>query len=680
MSDPFIPDSKEHPPEETASRPVVVYEKSAGHLAVNDALQPLAESGLVYQRSNKLVQVICSQYLPLHGQITRPEDAPVIAPVQRSHLWEILSSCACWTKYDGRSKKFVNTEPPPFVIGALHTRGHWGPVPDLRGLSTVPILRPSGHIHYEQGYDEESGLFYAPNCPKPIIPGSPTRESVQDDIARLLEVIQDFPFVEGYHRSAWLSTVFSVIARPAFDNEGGIPLLMIDANTPGTGKSLLADAASILATGMEAARSPYVAEDDELRKRITAHLDAGDQMALIDNVPAGKTVGWPSLDSALTAGSWSDRELGKSRLIRAPMKTVWVVTGNNLRIRADAARRVLKIRLEAHEANPEYRTGFKWEPLKQRIREERPWLIGAALNTVRAYLLAGQPDVGLPGVGSFEGWNRVIRSSMVWAGLPDPAQALASEEYGLDEEAEAHINLMAGWRDLEILAEGLSSSQILAQLERRKSDFEGMIEAIQTLCPTRDGSLPSAVRLGKMLRGLIGRIRNVNGQGMKIIQKRDRTKKGLWNIHVGKCIQMTLEDKTPENTSCTPCNDNFMKDEVQEVKEVNGVFHLNAKKCHFYNDNTGTPGETPPQPTAPPAPDYGMEIEGQYDFTDAPGASYEEVFGEEVSDYEINEDFGDNGDGKEEDSKEELPWYLDEGGDSSGDEEREEEDGDPFGG
>lgn len=498
---------------EQDTRPVVMTDEL--HQAVTDSMGPLAGSGLVYQRNNRLVQLIKTKKPPEGSEVIREEDQPVIAQIESTYLLEVLDRAISWQKYDKRSKKHVRCKPPRDVCASLHDRGHWDHIPSLRGISTIPIMRKDGTLAFKPGYDAESGLFYCPNCPKPVIPGCTNQQEAHLFANDLLDIVQDFPFSTPEQKSAWLAMALSVIAKPSFDGEGGIPLLLIDSSTPGTGKSLLADVMSVLATGFKATRSPYVAEDDEMRKSITSRLMAGDQIVLIDNCKSGTTVGWPSLDNAITAEVWSDRELGRSQIARVPMKTVFVITGNNLRVKADAARRTLRIRLDAKEVRPEQRTGFKWNPIIDRLRQERPFLLGKALSIVSQYLWEGAPSQGLTAVGSFEGWNRVIRNCLVWAGLPDPAKAFVSENLDVDEEAEAHTQILSLWHLFDSASKGITSAEILHQLQHRE-DMGPFRDAMETFIPTRDGSLPTSHRLGNMLRSLLGRMRIVDDKLLRI--------------------------------------------------------------------------------------------------------------------------------------------------------------------
>lgn len=503
-------------------RPIITYLCGRGHDAVADALPPLADCTRVYQRGQKLVTVTRTgqDTEPSCDDISREPAAPIISPISRGYLWEILSSCIEWTKPDGRKKGLRTCEPPSAVVDALHGRSIWPGIPELRGIATTPILRGDGTLRCQAGFDRETGLYLMPSCRVPEVKDAPTQIDAACAVRELLDVVADFPFVKDCYRTVWVSMVLSRVGWGAF--YGGAPLVLIDASTAGTGKTLASDAASVIATGTSAARSPFVDNDDELRKRITSHLMAGDQIAMIDNVPAGFRIGWPSLDNALTATIWADRELGKNVVTRIPMDTMWIVTGNNLAVRGDAARRTLRIRMEAQQERPELRTGFTHEPLIPWVRKERPRLLASALVVLRAYLLAGRPDVGVSLLGSFEGWSGLVRNALIWAGQPDPVEALANNDVDVDPEADAHAQLLANWGELDDLSDdgGLTCSQILGQCGQRGDELAGLIDAISVLCPTKDGGLPTPRKLGEMLRGVVGRIREVEPGKNKRLAKR----------------------------------------------------------------------------------------------------------------------------------------------------------------
>ncbi len=108
---------------------------------------------------------------------------------------------------------------------------------------------------------------------------------------------------------------------------------------------------------------------------------------------------------------------------------------------ADTARRVCHIRLESPEENPENRSDLRHPNLEAYIRRRRGELLAAALTILVGYIRNGRPDQDLPAWGSFEGWSGLVRSAVVWAGLPDPA----ATRHELAEQADvtaSHLGLL----------------------------------------------------------------------------------------------------------------------------------------------------------------------------------------------------------------------------------------------
>ena len=109
-------------------------------------------------------------------------------------------------------------------------------------------------------------------------------------------------------------------------------------------------------------------------------------------------------------------------MVRLPLHTVWLASGNNVGFRRTLGCRVVPIHLDAKVETPEDRTGFVYPDLLAHVRAQRPQLVVAALTVLRGSHLANRPchDKG-PRMGSFEAWDDLIRSAVIWAGLDDPA-------------------------------------------------------------------------------------------------------------------------------------------------------------------------------------------------------------------------------------------------------------------
>jgi len=373
---------------------------------------------------------------------------------------------------------------PRWTYEAILSRGAWPGIRPLRGIVTSPVLRADGSILQTAGYDAASGLFVDLSAEFTSVVDNPSTEDVQRAVATLFDLVCDFPFSDHASRSAWLGSLLTPLAREAYRGCTG-PLFLFDANTRGTGKSLLADINALVVTGREATRLTSPKDDEECRKRVTALVTNSDRIVLVDNI-AGR-FGCASLDAALTGTVWKDRRLGHTELIEAPLRMTWYGSGNNVLLAADTARRVCHIRLESPLENPEDRSGFQHADIRKHVRQNRPSLLAAALTVLRGYIVAGRPDQKLKPWGSFEGWSDLVRQSIVWSGQADPGETRTELRETSDSEAGSLRQMLVAVAQVDQDQHGLRTSDMLKIATARDQgyaadDAEVMREAIEMFC------------------------------------------------------------------------------------------------------------------------------------------------------------------------------------------------------
>ncbi len=483
---------------------------------VNDqAMAALAnrESNL-FQRGGVLVHVIRPGGQTIDGRPGPSTSAPTvhaapasIKPVQQSRLRELLARHCAFFKHAGHKDggELRPAHPPRWTVRALAGRGAWPELPELVGLVEGPVLRPDGSVLQSPGFDPATGLIYAPNLEFEKVPEKPGIVEASAALGQLREMVGDFPFRSEAHLAAWLSSLLTPLARAAF--RGPAPLNLIDANVRGSGKSLLADVCSTLLTGRSAPRMSYSSDEEEIRKQITSVALEGTQLVLIDNVCG--VFGSATLDRALTAESWQDRLLGSNLQVQLPLAATWFATGNNVVLKGDTPRRCLHIRLESRRERPEHRTDFRHPRLLSWVRRERGHLLPAALTLLRAYAAAGRPPQRLAGWGSFEGWSDLVRATVVWLGLPDPADTRIELETAADSEISTVRDLIHGLAELLTVRGGAATSRdILEELsahhatDRYRTLRLALAESFPRLA---QGRLPTASQLSVKLGSLRGR-------------------------------------------------------------------------------------------------------------------------------------------------------------------------------
>jgi hypothetical protein len=456
---------------------------------IDSAIAALARAPEVYARGSEIVEVIADT--PTTRGVTRAGPLARIHRSPEARVRELLAREARWLALDDDGDPSA-AHPPQWAVRAVMARGHWPTLRPLVAVAEAPTMRPDGTILDGSGYDAITGIYLAPGLSVDL-PEHPTTDDARHSIELLLDVIAEFSIVDAAGRSAWLAGLLSVIVRAAIS--GPTPLAIVDASVRGAGKTLLVDVASTIATGRAAARTTYVGDDAEMRKRITALALAGDPLVLLDNVVG--EFGCASLDAALTGSTWRDRLLGVSQMTpELSLRLVWWATGNGLVVGADLARRALLVRLEPMVERPEERSGWRYPRLLDHVRARRPELLSAALTIVRAYVVAGRPEQRLTPMGSYEAWSDLVRSAIVWNGLRDPCETIA-EIRASDTRTEALCRVIDNWPAPE------DHPMTVAELLREASRLPDWRAALVEWCPPRDRDpLPKARALGNRLRGV----------------------------------------------------------------------------------------------------------------------------------------------------------------------------------
>jgi hypothetical protein len=500
---------------------------------VNDAaVVALARDPSIFQRGGLLVHVV--RDASGRQAIARQPRAPSIVTLPAPVLRERLAGAAKWMSWRKTEHAWMSAHPPDWSVAAIHCRGTWEGVRSLSGVVETPVLRPDGSVLERPGYDEATELVYDPGGEFPDVEPMPTGQDALVAVDILLEVVHDFPFAKPEHRSAWLAGLLTPLARHAF--AGPSPLVLLDANSRGAGKSLLTDIISLIVAGRPMARMTQAKDDEEQRKRITSIAMAGDSLVLLDNIEG--VLGGESLNAALTATEWKDRLLGGNTQVTLPLLACWYASGNNVVLAGDTTRRTLHVRLDTPYEKPEERQGFLHADLKQWVSAERPRLVHAALTLLRAYCAAGRPEQQIPAWGSFEGWSRLVRHCLVWAGQPDPG--LTREELAETADSEKSLleGLISGWEELDPMRVGLTVREALARLDEDASKYKRLRDTFEEMAPSKGGGAPNPRTVANKLKHLRGRI--IKGLTVDRIAD-DRTGSARWKVRSARGVEQQAE-------------------------------------------------------------------------------------------------------------------------------------------
>jgi len=172
---------------------------------------------------------------------------------------------------------------------------------------------------------------------------------------RLRRLLSDFSFKSETDRQRGRGDAYRDAG--AEDVSTGKPIVLLDGNQPGVGKTLLVLVIGVILDGSEPYLIHYSDDDEELSKRICATLRSNHQNIVpIDNAKsrAGAAISSPTIESNSMAPQISLRILGQSANYTRPNDLLWVLTMNNTRICADGVSRGLPIRFH-YEGDPRER-------------------------------------------------------------------------------------------------------------------------------------------------------------------------------------------------------------------------------------------------------------------------------------------------------------------------------------
>lgn len=365
------------------------------------------------------------RYASRFVRLTRNKDEGLtVSMLTEDSLRYKLARIAEWVspkKSDTPNQKKVQWRPdlPPLwlVKDMLVTPN--APLPYLRRIVNHPIFTAKGELHIKSGYDRESNCYFdkTDGLSIPEI-SNPTKEEVGRALELLNAPLSDFPFVSQAEKAHTIGFMLLPFVRDLI--LGPTPIHLVEAPSPGSGKTLCLNVAAYPALGHVIATMTEGRSEDEWRKRLTSLLIKSPEFILIDNVKGRLDSG--AVSAAVTCQRWEDRILGRSETVVVPARCVWAVTGNNIKLSSEIARRAIRIRLDAKVDRPWTRKPeqFKYPHILEWVKEHRNHLVWAALTLAQAWISAGKPkpQAKTPILGMFEDWQYVIGGILEVAGIP----------------------------------------------------------------------------------------------------------------------------------------------------------------------------------------------------------------------------------------------------------------------
>jgi len=517
----------------------------------------------VFVRAGELTKIIDDGFSP-----------PKIEDLGKSGLRNRLTSCVGWHRLKPEKDEVVRVPVPhcpPDVVEHFLAERHWPGIPHIAGITSHPILTPSGKISSEPGYCEESKYYIVGNAPPPW-PGTP--ESAVDFLIN--DVLVDFCFKDHASIAHALALMILPVVRPAID--GATPLHVIDAPIMNSGKSKLAEAL-LLVTQPEVEGQGAPKTEEEWTKSLVTSLRYLPSYVFFDDL--GGKLESNELNGVLTSKRWSGRLLGTNDKMKVPITAAWIVTSNNIKLSPDLSERSIWIRLDTGMPDPGRRTEFKHPDLKW-IRRENAKILSAVLCIVEHGARKNFPFTGRKH-NKYSEWSSVIGGILESCGV---------------------TGFMSNFDQMRISADPISDAV---------NDFISRVWNIHRDAPMFASSLVELWEINEELAGLISTAKDkTKAFGRQLAERKDR----VFAVPEGEdgtpiYLRLTTPDRTvegkriwklvPEVVSNHPENTNHCPNHCpnQTQKVVSGVSGVSFELRTYERTHERThppeqgPNETP---------------------------------------------------------------------------------------
>jgi hypothetical protein len=314
------------------------------------------------------------------------------------------------------------------------------------------------------GFDEDTGLY--------TVDRIPYADDMPDEAAVrwLWEAMKDFPWsAEGEknpsHRRSFAAQVAAMVGiycRLLFPDGTARPMVIYNANQPGSGKSLLMRMALAPVHGAPAESGKPDAESEFEKVLDSAAMGRKPYLVLDDC----RSIRSQALNRFVTSPIHENRQMHSQRLPTNPKVTQVFATGNGLAVSPDLDRRALIVDLQEPGEATARKFSKEITPEWLFSIETRAQFLAALWSLVRRWRDAGMPRIQEHRRGSFEDWSGLVGGVVVAWGLCNPFKPREAE-FGGDEAGRALKIVLCQLADVALAGTPLilKTEDILARAE-----------------------------------------------------------------------------------------------------------------------------------------------------------------------------------------------------------------------
>jgi len=384
----------------------------------------------IFQKRGKLIRI----------SVDTNTDKLTITDLLAEDIRRILSERCKFMKLSSSGDKWDLCNLPADYCNNIYKTQRHLKFKEINDTATQPYLRKDGSLVNMPGYDQDTKIFSHFSKDDFPIQAEPTREDAENSLLCIDGLLSEFPFASEEDKAAAISAILTSTIRISLPNA---PMNHCNAPQSSSGKTLLMKCIGAFNTSFPVASLEFPNNNEECAKKMLALLKKGTGVIFFDNANSNLTA-YPSLCSILTDEYFSDRILGQSEISEVSTRALFLSNGNNVVPLKDLRRRVIEFVILPTCENPATRT-FSKRPLDE-ILLNRAYYVSLVLTMIRAWIVAGCPEVDVPTIATYKDWSNWCRQVLLWLGLPDPATSLFR---ALDDDPDRLIlrRFLHAWHD-----------------------------------------------------------------------------------------------------------------------------------------------------------------------------------------------------------------------------------------
>ena len=267
-------------------------------------------------------------------------------------------------------------------------------VPEILGISDCPVLVEGANgLEIITGYHKGSRVYAQGAMPEIM--------DLDSAVTLVHDLLNDFKFLTSADKSrAWAALLTPALLAGGI-LEGRAPMFVIEGDTPGAGKGMLANINAAIYNGKFANITRKKGGVGSFDESIGSALDSGNSFILFDNFKGNLNSQF--LESLLTEKYVQVRLPYRGSINIDVSRKLFILTSNGVSMTADLARRIEPIQLEKQPEGYQ----FVHDDIIRHVKQNQPRYLGAVFAIIKYWhdQGSGRSKISFP---SFTPWVQIV--------------------------------------------------------------------------------------------------------------------------------------------------------------------------------------------------------------------------------------------------------------------------------